>query len=343
LATKVYVDNERCHETYILQWLAHSLEFKALITDFAIPKPWTNLAQDSGVPPAARVDLETGKALWKNFWEGNISIQQLMEEVNSNKVVLVTPERNQGPLKLLASKFQRDIMELAAQNHFMPLGGQLKEFRLGLLFNVHRFPLKADGELQVAAGLNLQEMPFLQVGNWALFTKIHILQVPKYAQFGIGWGRMIQRSSYWCVLEVNSESEELKELVANMHNHKKMPTEQFPVKLDWGSMRVCLEHEEFMIRKDPVKHFQIPTWQFQHFQFPHINMYGEPLDPVMGVDSGFRASLDIPAEHKGEVEEFLQDPQVSTSTSAPGSPMQTVGMTSSRPGTSPSWGTGTMQ
>ena len=89
------------------------------------------------------------------------------------------------------------------------------------MFNIHRLPLDEHGQEQVLEGLNMVEQPFLQSYLWPLIAKIAVITPPKMAQFGVGEG-LVQRTSYWGVMVIKGESNDLLTLVSNMNFHKTM-------------------------------------------------------------------------------------------------------------------------
>jgi hypothetical protein len=107
LHNKVWHDQYRCHDPLVLHWLV-SMGFECLITDFAAPGAQTALASNTTMPPSQKVDYETAKKSWDNFFKGHIDLRELFKQ-HGPKVCLVAPERTQVINRLVAL-LQRNLM-----------------------------------------------------------------------------------------------------------------------------------------------------------------------------------------------------------------------------------------
>jgi hypothetical protein len=107
LDKKVWHDPFRCHDPLVLHWLV-SLKFESIITDFAAPGQQTALGGNTTMPPNQKVDYETAKVTWDNFWRGHLDLQGLFKE-HGSKVCLVAPERSAITNRLVAL-LQRYLM-----------------------------------------------------------------------------------------------------------------------------------------------------------------------------------------------------------------------------------------
>ena len=73
---------------------------------------------------------------------------------------------------------------------------------MGILFNVHRFPLDQHGNEQIQVGFILAHgTDILHQSTWGLIDNVVVLAHSKAGQFAEGWKRRktITSSSYWAV------------------------------------------------------------------------------------------------------------------------------------------------
>jgi hypothetical protein len=301
------LDESRAHDPFILQ-LIDRLGYKKIIMDFGMPRAGTSLASITAAPPPSRLSITDAKEAWMHFWSARWNLMELFEHLNSRSVAMVLPERSQANLKLLGFWLQRCVIEMATNSYFN--NWQDTEWSLGLVFNIHRLPLDEHGQEQVLEGLNMVEQPFLQSYLWPLIAKITVITPPKMAQFGVGEG-LVQRTSYWGVIEIKGDNRNLMTLVSNMHLHKTINSISQKDVLNWGSMKVDITHEEFQIKtKNPMEYPIIPTWRYLTLGFPVLQMMRDVDDMPQALETGFRLSLDFDAVHIPDVNALLKKVQL---------------------------------
>ena len=310
LHTRMKPDEWRCHDPYVLQWIANQ-EYEAIITDFSMAKDGSPLSYAPGIPPHAKVDLEEAKRIWPKFWEGECSIQDLQAHFKCQNICMVAPERSKEHL-LVCHQLMRDLLELWAKEWFQPWK-PVEDWKFSLLMNIHRFPISHDTEEEdVHVGLNFVEQIFLVPAMWNFVHNIHVLRPTKHGQFGVGWNAWtpVQRSSYYILVEFTNQCDRTRWLVENMHKGKMITKDDFQVPIHWGTMRANMEHLEFLMNTQgedlcPI----IPTWRYLRPRFPCMKLHGpSPKDSVGGLEAstGFRLSVDVHDQHKGMVGPLLQ-------------------------------------
>jgi hypothetical protein len=218
------VDECRAHDPFILQ-VIDKLGYKKIIADFGQPKAGSGLAAVTSPPPPSRVNISEAKVYWLDFWTAKVSLMELFDQLNTRSIAMVLPERHQGNLKLLGFWLQRNVVEMVTQTYFN--NWQDTDWSLGLLFNIHRLPMDLDFKEQIFEGMNMVEQPFMQAHMWPLVYSVTMLAPPKVAQFGVG-DYMVQRSSYWGLLEIKGDNHDLMTMVSNMHRGR--PSMQLPRK-----------------------------------------------------------------------------------------------------------------
>jgi len=107
LGKKVWHDQYRCHDPLVLQWLVN-MGYECLITDFGAPGAGTGLASNTTLPPSQKVEYETAKTSWDNFWRGHWDLVELFKQ-HGPKVCMVAPERTECINRLVAL-LQRYLM-----------------------------------------------------------------------------------------------------------------------------------------------------------------------------------------------------------------------------------------
>jgi hypothetical protein len=142
---------------------------------------------------------------------------ELFSQLNTRSIAIVLPERNQGNLKLMGCWLQRCVVEMVTHSYFNNWADS--DWSLGLLVNIHRLPMDADFQEQIFEGMNMVEQPFMQAHMWPLIHKVTMITPPKIAQFGVG-DNMVQRASYWGLLEIKGECTILSNLAAHMHRQE---------------------------------------------------------------------------------------------------------------------------
>ena len=90
------------------------------------------------------------------------------------------------------------------------------------------------------------DQAFMQAWMWPLISQVKVVTPPKMAQFGV-WDDIIQRTSYWGIMEITGSHPEFMRLIHNMHSGTTISSNLQHDILTWGSMKVDLAHEEFII------------------------------------------------------------------------------------------------
>jgi hypothetical protein len=210
LTKNTWHDKYRCHDVHVLHWLV-TQGYKLLMTDMSSPTKGSLLC-DQGLPPRERMPLEEACKWFDFIWTGQKTILDLFTECACTNVVLLFPERSEYHLTYLAL-FLRNLAQLyTAQKHNV-LGS---DWSLGILFNVHRFPLDRDGNEEIQVGFNLAHgTEVLHQSTWGFIEEVAVLAPPKVGQFSLGWhqAKAITRSSYYAVAKFSGENKNAQDLM----------------------------------------------------------------------------------------------------------------------------------
>ena len=204
MAKVTWPDSCRCHDVHVLHWLVNSQKFKLLITDFCVPEKGS-LIVDTSLPPKERMDFEGAKQWFKDIGSAKKTLLDLFTDCQCNNVVMLFPERSENHLTYCALLL-RNLAQLHTAQKFNHLGS---DWTLGILFNIHRFPLDIHGQEQVQVGFNLAHgTEVLHQSLWGFIDQVVVLTPPKVAQFGAGcWSPTpVSRSSYFAVARFTGEN-----------------------------------------------------------------------------------------------------------------------------------------
>ena len=91
-----------------------------------------------------------------------------------------------------------------------------------------------NGEALILEGVHIAEQPFTQVPFWPFVQDITNITPPTTAQSGVHES-MVQRSSYWGILEIKEERRNLMWMVSNMHQGKTRHALPQTDLLNWGN------------------------------------------------------------------------------------------------------------
>ena len=87
-----------------------------------------------------------------------------------------------------SSKLTTRLVRVVQENLIIA-HAQNKEFKLGLLINIHRFPLDANDEEDLVLGNCLYSNPFLDIHSWPFIDRVCVLAPQKLGQFGLFTGK----------------------------------------------------------------------------------------------------------------------------------------------------------
>ena len=144
--------------------------------------------------------------------------------------------------------------------------------QVGILFNQHRFPMHNDKEL-CRLGFYFQSNPFLQIPMWPMVHRICVLRPAQLGQFTAGRRGFVQRASYFCLLEIHSNSENLMGLVDKMNKHCEVPLATHRYAPSWGSLRADL----VFLARQAQDTYVIPTYKYLQVDMPPIHLLGSEV------------------------------------------------------------------
>jgi hypothetical protein len=252
--------------------------------------------------------LATARTEWLEFFSGTRKFIEMINDDCTN-IVFACPESSKLTTRLVRV-VQENLIIAHAQN---------KEFKLGLLINIHRFPLDANDQEDLVLGNCLYSNPFLDIHNWPFIDRVVVLAPQKLGQFGISNNRSVCRSSYYGVIEFSSDAtqNDAKAWLKAAHTNKITSGDKHPYAMNWGAHRVDLPHLDQMWewgpttwgpdRKDP----RLPTWKNLLVKPPKWTLMAESqstIPLVIGNQMAYvRASIDFPAHLLDPVLEALKN------------------------------------
>ena len=144
---------------------------------------------------------------------------------------------------------------MAHNNNIMPI-----DWSLGILYNVHKFPIYKEGNEQIQLGFNLAHgTEILHQSTWGFIEEVVVLTPSNMGMAAIGWkGRDAStRSSYQAVAKSSGENKDthlLKNAVDGvwLHNQNNIHT------IKWGVPRQDLGRLEDQLHKQQNPF--ITTW-----------------------------------------------------------------------------------
>ncbi|MFM7979480.1 MAG: hypothetical protein ACKPKO_09210, partial [Candidatus Fonsibacter sp.] len=103
--------------------------------------------------PRERMPLEQSITWFFNIWTGNKTMLDMYMDIDCHNVVMLFPDRSEYHLSYVALLL-RNLAQLyiAHQNNILQV-----EWCLGILSDVHRFPMDREGNEQIQLGSNLAD------------------------------------------------------------------------------------------------------------------------------------------------------------------------------------------
>lgn len=241
--------------------------------------------------------------LWSKVMTGRLLLTDLgsqQEQVETQiaddgiSIVLTCPEP--GPaINCLARVLQENIIMLHE------LG---RTFNIGLLFNIHRLPLKEDMKEDVMFGLQLCPCNFLDPHFWPLIDSVNVLTGARPGQFGCfkPFPRAMQRhSNYGCIV-FSSQNEAAKQCIYNLKSQKRVD-QALHEGMSWGCHKSDISWLETQVdakEKNNTGYLldhRLPLWRHLPLKFPSCQLTEDVFytivydDPIYGVS--VRISMDI--------------------------------------------------
>ena len=287
---------------YVHRWLVHVLNFKRLCTDFTAFK--STKAEASGtVPRELMQNHREAQDLWSKLMSGRMLFMELgmqHEQVDTQiadegiSIVITCPEP--GPaINCLCRVLQENIIMLHELN---------VEFRIGLLMNIQRLPLKRDMKEDVMFGLQLVNNSVLDPHFWPLIDKVHVLRGAQCGMFGAGRfpnTKGVTKFSNYAVIEFSNRNAVAKECIRNLRNQHEVDQSQHEL-MKWGCHKTdwqYLDKEAYAREVDSgyMKDPRLPLWKYIKMQFPACQLIDDVTDSIVYEDEAdgvsVRLSMDI--------------------------------------------------
>ncbi len=297
-------DEHRAHENFVLSWLTSSLGFTKLYTEFDIMQ--SNLTASESHLPDKVVSIADTHTTWSELFTGQTTLHDLFQEGETS--VFACPEATHKACLSMARCWQENIIMMHQTD---------REFRYGLLFNVHRFPLSGDGGEDVDTGMHFYSHPFLDVHSWPLIDYVMVLAPTRTGQFSGSHAGVVTRSSYYCVIVYSSQNATARQLLSKMVAHDKHAAIHADhIIHKWGVHKADLSYlgQLCMDKLD----LRLPLWFYTALTPPlcklacpdrtlhTVEIAGPPI---------FRASIDYPARYDDEfymlIKSYKGPPQLS--------------------------------
>ena len=99
----------------------------------------------------------------------------------------------------------------------------LKDWKLGLLINIPKFPLDAKGNLLTQLGLLMHKQDFLRVPMWPFIDEVLIMTPPKQMQLGVNFmnPKPVQVSRYMACIVISGDNKVASNMVWEAFKHSK--------------------------------------------------------------------------------------------------------------------------
>ena len=110
------------------------------------------------------------------IWTGEDTIVEMRQELQCTNVVMMFPARSQHNLTYLALVLRNLAQHYCAQTHNLVE----EDWNLGILFNVHKFPVDEHSNKQIQVGLNLAHgTEILHQSTWGFIEEVAVLTPSK--------------------------------------------------------------------------------------------------------------------------------------------------------------------
>jgi len=248
------------------------LDFDKLITCFGAPvEKMVSAIGDQAVVCKQRMDLQQAKLTWEGYWKGETTLKELFSQ-HGNKLCMMAPER-MDCLPTLVAKLQRDLFELHTATIFDKTGTTTsRDWKFGLLINVHKFPVSSDGRTEdIALGLNFVKNEWLEMPLWPFIDNIVFLKQLKDLQLSAGWATNtpVKVTRYLGVIIMSGENTTAIQMVKDAHDGVWLSNNDNPHKIKWGTLRMDLHHlQSHKMREKTFYKPLIKVWRYLHVPFP---------------------------------------------------------------------------
>ena len=289
------IDMKRAHDNYLLQWIV-AQGFRVLVTDFA---PFDLNQQEASLQGVKeRLPHADAKQVWLDFWTGKTKLDQLFNQWGQDHPIIFTcPEPSKN-----ISIFMRILQENVLLMH-----NSGRDFTLGILFNIHRFPLsQKDSEPpheDLFLGLQICQLPLLDAHLWPIYDKVLVLQSQRQGQFAVGGGmgmfgdcKKVKRSSHYAIAFFTNQNSNAKDMLNNMIMHRELKDWDNPHILAWGTHKT--DWKFFSDQWKQHKDHRLLLFRYCHCGFPPLQLQSDPTQVPLDLEADglvtFRLSMDIP-------------------------------------------------
>ena len=211
----------------------------------------------------AKVGIQEAKQTWIEFMTGQVKLDKLMEDCREGDgVCMVSPEGSQWTHASVRIVMDSMLMMIKTG----------KKYRLGILMNVHRFPVDDNNREQIYFGLQLYQNMFLDMHMWPFIDVIRVIQHLKPGQFSAGEGQVIRNSHYMLVV---CSSDNVKALaLSKAMSSGIIGSSRNPFIMAWGQHKVDQHYadSQWAEGKD-IRHH---TWKLVDCSFPLVELHADP-------------------------------------------------------------------
>ena len=286
-AIKYMVDNGRAHDNWILHYV-QKLGFTKIATEMTTYQH--NMTLDATAEALATLPAAEAKELYMQFFTGENKLDALMDNIREGGGICFPCPESKSLTGMLVRVLQENMLMCMHCN---------KEYKIGLLFNIHRLPLDEEGNPQVYLGLQLLQNMFMDIHMWPFIDYLSVYKQPKKGQFQTAGQKDISRMSYYGVLVMTSNNPNVAKLLMQMKDGKCL-ADDHPSKQFWGHHKTDLAYLRAAFRDG--KDLRMNTFDFIHVPFPKCLCHELEGDSDKVVDLKrpddyvyeIRLSMDIP-------------------------------------------------
>ena len=271
------------------------LGFRRLITCFDVPRDKrTNATGEQAAVCKERVDLQQAKIEWESFFRGTTTMRDLFRE-HGTHLCMVCPERTEA-LPTLVAKLQRELFELHQEAIWNPKKEGVKDWSLGLLINVAKFPfMRHENVENIALGLHMTKQEFMDIHLWPFIDKVLFLRPPKDLQVSSSFRNPtpIKVVRYFGVIIMTGDNTQALNMVENANKGVRLANSDHPHKVRWGAMRSDLNWLEKSIKEKSWHKPLVKTWRYQHTPFPKCQVQGNSPTLAPSIETSHKWSIDF--------------------------------------------------
>ena len=146
---------------------------------------------------------------------------------------------------------KRELFELHQDAIWNPRKEGVKDWSLGLLINVAKFPyMRHENVENIALGLHMTKQEFMDIHLWPFIDKVVFLRPPNDLQVSSSFRNPtpIKVVRYFGVIIVTGENTQAFHMVGNANKGVWLASSDRPYKVRWGAVRSDLKRLEKNIK-----------------------------------------------------------------------------------------------